>query len=224
MKPSDINSDRREGWVKVKIYLGPGGSRSQEAADPGERWIRPATVTDVERRGGVRETQGRGHRIVEEPRVDVGGIEDVSATRGILDGHGERAHLRDAVGSNSSGPAVPSVDHDLPGSQFQNSHCRFEGRRLASERRDLDLVSKKRVDEREGHPCRPDPSVRPTVRIGRHVEGGPDAGVTRPSQELRREPTNETRRPPEARAVKVVVAIDGLWRDVGETERAIRSA
>src|SRR5207248_7693637 len=28
MKPSDINSDRREGWLKVKISLGPGESRS----------------------------------------------------------------------------------------------------------------------------------------------------------------------------------------------------
>src|SRR5205807_10176274 len=86
-----------------------------------------------------------------------------------------------------------------------------------------DLVSKKRVDEREGHPCRLDPSVRPAVRIRRHVQRGPDAGVTRPRQELGRGPTHESRGPPEARAVKVVVAVEGLRRDVGETERAVRS-
>src|SRR5207249_8587609 len=53
-KPSDINAGRREGWVKVKIYLGPAGSRGQEAADVGECGIRPATVAHMERRGGVR--------------------------------------------------------------------------------------------------------------------------------------------------------------------------
>src|SRR5205823_14665673 len=126
-------------------------------------------------------------------------------------------------GTNTSGPAFPSLDNDPPCSQFQKSLSRFEGRRPASERRDLDLVSKKRVDEREGYPCRLDPSVRPAVRIRRHVQRGPDAGVTRPRQELGRGPTHESRGPPEARAVKVVVAVEGLRGDVGETERAVRS-
>src|SRR5207247_3851465 len=95
--PSDINADRREGWVKVKIYLDLGGSRGQEAADVGDRGIWSTTVADMERRGGVREAQGPGHRIVEEPRVDVGGVEDDSATSGFLDGHGERRTHQYAV-------------------------------------------------------------------------------------------------------------------------------
>src|SRR5205823_10666338 len=72
-----MNSGPRGRWPKVKISLGLGESRVEEPANLRYPRVWTTPILDVERGAGVRESQGIGHRIPVEARVDIARIEPV---------------------------------------------------------------------------------------------------------------------------------------------------
>src|SRR3989475_2401047 len=93
-----INADRRGGWVKVKICLGPSESRGEEPTDVGEPTIRMPTIPDMQGRACVSEPQRLPHVIASKPSIDVGRVEHVTASGRIVDRDREGRDLFDTVG------------------------------------------------------------------------------------------------------------------------------
>src|SRR5437870_800171 len=114
--PGNMNGVRRGRYAKVKICLGRGES-SKEAADLREGRVRPSSIPKMEGGGGIREAQRFADGWPRQFRVRIRCVEDVPATRRVVDRHIERGTPDDAGGRDDGGPPLPLMDDDLGGPQ-----------------------------------------------------------------------------------------------------------
>src|SRR2546425_2252150 len=144
MSPPHMNGDRRGRCVKVKICLGS-CEFPEEPTNLWQRWIRLPTIPQMERRGRVREPKPFFDGRLREFRVRVGSVEDVPASRWVVDCHVERGTRDDAGRHDGGGPPVALVDHDFCGAERAKALSRLDRGLFSGDGTDLRLVPEKDV-------------------------------------------------------------------------------
>src|SRR5437879_4426194 len=111
-----MNGVRRGRYVKVKICLGRGES-SKEAADLREGRVRPSSIPKMKSGGGIREPQRFADGGPRQFRVRIRGVEDVPASRRVVDRHIERGTPDDLGWRDDGRPSLPLVADDVAGAE-----------------------------------------------------------------------------------------------------------
>jgi len=100
----------------VKICLGKGES-SEEAADLREGRVRPSSIPKVKGGGGIRELQGFADGWPRQFRVRIRCVENVPASRRVVDRHIERGTPDDLGRRDDGGPPLALMNDDFGGPQ-----------------------------------------------------------------------------------------------------------
>src|SRR3989441_9655230 len=111
-----MNGVRRGRYVKVKICLGRGES-SKESADLREGRVRPSPIPQVKGGGGIREPQRFADREPRQLRERIRGVENVPASRRVVDRHIECGTPDDLGRRDDGGPPLALMNDDFGGPQ-----------------------------------------------------------------------------------------------------------
>src|SRR3989475_591891 len=220
--PGSMNGGRRGRYAKVKICLGRGES-SKEAADLREGRVRPSSIPKMEGGGGIREAQRFADGWPRQFRVRIRCVEDVPATRRVVDRHIERGTPDEAGGRDDDGPPLPLMDDVFGGPQRAKPLSRSNRRLVSGHCANLGLIPEEHIDVRDANAHGLNAVGRPPLRIRRNVQRGRRPEPSGAREERRSRLPDEAARPPEPGSMDVMDASHGTKRNVREPEPRVRA-